>query len=710
MLYSRANSVGALSAAFVLGAAVLLAGLVNDVQADDAKPAKPAAPKVTYDEHIRPILREHCFSCHNQNGAKGGLSLDSYGAAMEGGSGGEVVFGGDLDSSRLWALVSHDDEPFMPPKQEILPAEKLKLIKSWIEGGVLENSGSKAKVRKQVSFALSASAAGGKPAGPAAMPEGVWRQPVVYTPRAAAISAIASSPWAPLAAIAGQKQISLYNTDTHQLLGVLPFPEGIPHILHFSQSGQILLAGGGRGGQAGSVVLYDVRSGKRLSKIGDDLDAVLAADINNTHTLVAMGGPNRLVKIYSTETGELLHTIKKHTDWVYSIKFSPDGVLLATSDRAGGVFVWEADTAREYLNLKGHKGAVYDLSWRADSNVLASASEDATIRLWEMEKGRQLRSWGAHGGGALSVEFTHDGRLCSTGRDRTTKIWDGNGKAIRSLPAFSEYGLEVTFSHDGKQVIAGDWSGEVRAWNAADGKQLALLPANPPTLQMAFDQASKQAAASQAALVQPTAALAVAETAAKAAAQAAATAVTQSNAAVAKAKQTRAAVAAADQAAKKAVAQIAPSQAAVAQAQKAAAAAQAKSTADKQKSSQLQTQVAKAGEALKVVVAEAAKATATSATAAKTLSAKAAAQKTAAEAAKAAALKAEQSEAERKKLADALAAAGEAERPISKPSWKRPEKRPRQARRRRSRQSPRPSRRKPNSTPLLLRWPLQASY
>lgn len=28
---------------------------------------------VTYDEHIRPIFRDHCFTCHNQNTAKSTL-------------------------------------------------------------------------------------------------------------------------------------------------------------------------------------------------------------------------------------------------------------------------------------------------------------------------------------------------------------------------------------------------------------------------------------------------------------------------------------------------------------------------------------------------------------------------------------------------------------------------------------------------------------
>src|SRR5690606_21021928 len=113
--------------------------------------------------------------------------------------------------------------------------------------------------------------------------------------------------------------------------------------LRFSRNGAILLAAGGRGGHSGFVVLYDVKTGKRLTRIGDELDVVLAADINNSHTLVALGGPQKVVRIYSVETGELVHEIKKHTDWIYALEFSPDGVLLATADRNGGMFVWEAD-------------------------------------------------------------------------------------------------------------------------------------------------------------------------------------------------------------------------------------------------------------------------------------------------------------------------------------------------------------------------------
>src|SRR5947199_5604601 len=144
--------------------------------AQDAKPPAPAAPKITYDEHVRPILREHCFSCHSADKQESGLSLDSYAKVMAGGSSGEVVLPGDLASSRLWALVSHAEEPKMPPKQDKLATAKLDIISKWIEQGAPENAGSKVMLKKSPLAAIAATSIG-KPEGPVSMPVGLLKQP-----------------------------------------------------------------------------------------------------------------------------------------------------------------------------------------------------------------------------------------------------------------------------------------------------------------------------------------------------------------------------------------------------------------------------------------------------------------------------------------------------------------------------------------------------
>jgi WD40 repeat protein len=498
-----------LPAAIVFATSVILGStMATRVGAEEA--AKPAA-KITYDEHVRPIFREHCFSCHNQDSKKSDLSLATFASVSAGGSTGQVIEPGDPDSSRLWSLVSHAEEPKMPPNQDKLPQAKLDVIKAWLLGGALENDGSVAKIKKKPAIAMSASAGAAKPEGPPPMPEKLPRQPVVYTPRASAITALAASPWAPLIAVGGQKQITLYHSDSGAFLGVLPFSEGVPHVLKFSRSGTLLLAGGGIGAKSGSAVVYEVKTGNRVFEVGDELDVVLAADINEDHTRIALGGPGRVVRVFSTADGALVHEIRKHTEWIYALEFSPDGVLLATADRNGGMFVWESETAREFQNLAGHKGAVTDISWRIDSNVLASSSEDGTNKLWEMEGGKEIKSWAAHAGGASAIEFAKDGKLVSVGRDKLTKVWDANGALVREFAPFGDIATEVAFTHDAARVAAGDWLGEVRLSVVADGKQIANLPANPPTLEMLVQAQTAAAAALAEAAKKAAAELAAAE-------------------------------------------------------------------------------------------------------------------------------------------------------------------------------------------------------
>ncbi|MEO2046511.1 MAG: hypothetical protein ABGX16_08045, partial [Pirellulales bacterium] len=297
-----------------------------------------------------------------------------------------------------------------------------------------------------------------------------------------AVSAIAASPSAPLIAVVSSKQVLLYHSQTLQLVAVLPFPEGDTNVLKFSRNGSLLLAGGGRSAATGRVVVWNVKTGQRVFEIGDELDAVLAADISADQTQIALGGPQRVVRVYSTETGELIREMRKHTDWIRSISFSPDNVLLATADRNGGLLVWEAYTGREYGVLKGHRGAVTGLSWRIDSNILASAAEDGTIRLWEMEQIRQVKSFKSHDGGVSGVEFTRDGNLVSCGRDRLAKLWDQNGKQIRAFDPFSDLALEVTYCNETNRVVAGDWTGAVRVFAAKDGVLAGMLNTNPPHL------------------------------------------------------------------------------------------------------------------------------------------------------------------------------------------------------------------------------------
>jgi hypothetical protein len=175
----------------------------------------------------------------------------------------------------------------MPQNADKLPDAEIDTIKRWIDGGALENKGSKApKLKKKMSVAVELDP--GKRPDVIPMPPRLVLEPFFELPSGSMARSLATSPWAPLVAVTSQRQILLYNTSTLELVGVLPFPEGQPNVLRFSRDGKLLIAGGGHPAASGKVVVWDITTGERVAEVGNELDVVLAADISPDHQQIAL--------------------------------------------------------------------------------------------------------------------------------------------------------------------------------------------------------------------------------------------------------------------------------------------------------------------------------------------------------------------------------------------------------------------------------------
>ncbi len=92
-----------------------------------------------FEQKIRPVLVEHCYSCHSAEAKKlkGNLYLDSKAGWQKGGDSGEpAILPGNPEASLLVRSIQHLEEDLeMPPKKPKLPDSVIADLVTWVKMG-----------------------------------------------------------------------------------------------------------------------------------------------------------------------------------------------------------------------------------------------------------------------------------------------------------------------------------------------------------------------------------------------------------------------------------------------------------------------------------------------------------------------------------------------------------------------------------------------
>lgn len=133
-----------LSLAAVAGAVCVVTSFTGSA-ADSPKAISKAAaaPAFTpqqvdfYEKEVKPILTQHCLKCHGADDkVKGGLSLATRKAVVDGGDTGSAIDPKDPDASLLLKAIHYADESMrMPPKGK-LPAKDIATLSKWVKDGL----------------------------------------------------------------------------------------------------------------------------------------------------------------------------------------------------------------------------------------------------------------------------------------------------------------------------------------------------------------------------------------------------------------------------------------------------------------------------------------------------------------------------------------------------------------------------------------------
>ena len=122
--------------------AVLLAGGLM-FSASVGRSAEPDADQIAFFEtKIRPVLVEHCYSCHSaeadqKNKLKAELFLDSKDGWRRGGESGPAIVPGNAKESLLLQAIRHEDLE-MPPKKPKLSDAIIADFEKWVAMGAVD--------------------------------------------------------------------------------------------------------------------------------------------------------------------------------------------------------------------------------------------------------------------------------------------------------------------------------------------------------------------------------------------------------------------------------------------------------------------------------------------------------------------------------------------------------------------------------------------
>ena len=161
---------------------------------------------------------------------------------------------------------------------------------------------------------------------------------------------------------------------------------------------------------------------------------------------------------------------------VVAVAFSPDSKILAFSGGDPKIRIIQTGTWRELKPLVGHAGAVWDIDISPDGKSLVSGSDDGYARVWDLATGDQIAL--LHVAIPVSaVKFMPTGKQVLAGDfGGNLTLWDfDKEQKIRDIADLRGDIHGISLSKDAKRVAAGGSGPTVVVWDFDTGKEIASI-------------------------------------------------------------------------------------------------------------------------------------------------------------------------------------------------------------------------------------------
>ncbi len=442
-----------------LSAAVLVSLVAARLPAQETQ--KPEG--VSFARDVAPLLVKHCQACHGDKEPKGGYQLytfELFGKA--GDSEAAPVTAQKLDASEIYRLITIDDkDQRMPKEADPLPAEKIAIIKKWIEEGAkFDGPDAKATLASY-------------------LPKTIQPDPPEAYRVAVPITAVAFHPAGEELAVGGYHEITIWKTADGSLLRRIKNVAQRTYGLKYNAAGSLLAAASGTPGQMGEVKLYNPADGSLVKDLGAMSDVAFDVAFNPAGNKLAACAADRSIRVWDVESGKQDLLIEDHADWVMAIAFNAEGTQLVSGSRDKTSKVFDAKTGDAVITYPGHNETVFGVAFAADGKTVFSAGADRKVHQWAVADAKKAGEMAGFGNEVYELSLLGD-RLFACSADKTARLFDASKRSqTRQFAGHADWIYTLAYHDGSKRLATGSYDGEVRIWNTEDGASLLTFKAAP---------------------------------------------------------------------------------------------------------------------------------------------------------------------------------------------------------------------------------------
>ncbi|MBL9168994.1 MAG: protein kinase [Verrucomicrobiales bacterium] len=247
--------------------------------------------------------------------------------------------------------------------------------------------------------------------------------------------------------------------------------DGVPpaeaHVISWSKNGQLLAFTS----DATTIRLWDARNRRELGTYTAN-HAVLALEFAPDGKTLAVGTRELDIQLLDVETRTVRRTLRTRGPYYGLLRFSPDGRKLAAANGTAGGYardhrVWDLEDGGSLdLSLGGEASS---FAFSADSQQLVVGDVNGVVHLWDLGRRLEVGHFLAHESEVLWARVLPDGRILSSARDRTTRLWQTGSSEVIQLQGYPNSLRTVAFSPDSRWVAGAGIHSSVHVWNAATG-------------------------------------------------------------------------------------------------------------------------------------------------------------------------------------------------------------------------------------------------